>query len=544
VSDALLASRVMRAETEVADAPYALLERGPAPLAARRRAHRIDRFDLTVLAVFGLVSLWVLGLDLWRVVVENRVWTGTDGVYIVDQMQYLAWIRDASHHLLASNLYVLRPTAHDYFQPAVLISGGATALGVAPWLTLLLWKPVAVVTGFWAARSFARRSLTGLWSRRAALVLSLFFGCFTVIFGSVGVLGDLFPGFLSWGYTFGLIALAALVGGLLAYSSALRERRISWLPGLLGAAASLLHPWQGEALIVLVIVAELAVGRAQPITRRRVGLAGLTIGLTAAPLLYYVILTRADPVWHLAREASKHSFPLGSIVLAIVPLMLPALLAYRHRPRTFLAAATRVWPIAAFGVYFLSGTGAAATPLHAFQGITFPLSVLAIEGLQSIRWQRIPHARLVAVVAVAVAVIPATAYELYFASRLARPTAGNANFITTGERDALDYLASNPTPGGVITRGYLGSTVPGITGRNTLAGDCLWSEPHCTIRSVIAQELFDGTLDKKTLHYLVTATRARFVLADCKTTGDVRRELRPYLLSVRRFGCAAVYEVD
>ncbi len=534
----------MRAETDLADAPHVVLDRRPAPLAAPRRGPRIDRFDLTVLVLFALVSLWVLGLDLFQVVVENRVWTGTDGMYIVDQMQYLAWIRDASHHVLASNLYVLRPTAHDYFQPAVLISGGLTALGVAPWLSLLLWKPVAVVTGFWAARSFANHSLTGLRSRRAALVLILFFGCFTVIFGSVGVLGDLFPGFLSWGYTFGLIALAALVGGLLTYSRALDERRISWLPGLLGATASLLHPWQGEALIVLVIVAELVVGRARPVTRRRLGLAALTIGLTGAPLLYYVILTRADLAWHLAREASKHSFPLGSIVIAIVPLLLPALLAYRRRPRTFLAAATRVWPIAAFGVYFLSGTGAAATPLHAFQGITFPLSVLAIEGLRSIGWRRIPHARLVAVTAIAVAAIPATAYELYYASTLARPTAGNANFITADERDALDYLASNPRPGGVITRGYLGSTVPGITGRNTLAGDCLWSEPHCTLRSVIAQKLFDGTLDKRTLHYLMTAKNVHFVLADCKTTGNVGKELRPYLRSVRQFGCAAVYEVE
>ncbi len=539
----------MRAEIDVADAPYALLDRRPAPVPAQRRAHRIDRFDVGVLAVFGLVSLWVLGLDLFQVVVNHRVWTGTDGVYIVDQMQYLAWIRDASHHVLASNLYVLRATPHDYFQPAVLISGGLTALGMAPWLTLLLWKPVAVATGFWAARSFANRSLSGLWSRRAALVLILFFGCFTVIAGDFGVLGDLFPGFLAWGYTFGLIALAALVGGLLTYDRALREGRISWVPGLLGASASLLHPWQGEALIVLVIMGELVVARARPVTRPRLGLAALTIVLTGAPLLYYVILTRADPVWHLARLASKHSFHLGAIMIAIVPLVLPALLAYRRHPRTFLGAATRAWPIAAFGVYFLSGTGAAATPLHAFQGITFPLSVLAIEGLQSIRWQRIrwqriPQARLFAVIAVAVAVIPATAYELYFAWTLARPTAGNANFITTGERDALAYLASDPTPGGVITRGYLGSTVPGITGRSTLAGDCLWSQPDCLGRSVVAQELFDGTLNKRTLHHLMTGKGVRFVLADCKTTGDVRRELRPYLLSVRRFGCAAVYEVD
>ena len=75
--------------------------------------------------LFAAISVWVLGLDLWQVVVNGRVWTGTDGVYIVDQMQYLAWIRDASHHVLSSNLFVLRPTSADYFQPAIVISGVA-----------------------------------------------------------------------------------------------------------------------------------------------------------------------------------------------------------------------------------------------------------------------------------------------------------------------------------------------------------------------------------------------------------------------------------
>ena len=62
-------------------------------------------------------------------VVHHRVWTGTDGVYIVDQMQYLAWIRDASNHVLSSNLFVLRPTPHDYFQPAVADLGRAHRAG-------------------------------------------------------------------------------------------------------------------------------------------------------------------------------------------------------------------------------------------------------------------------------------------------------------------------------------------------------------------------------------------------------------------------------
>ena len=69
--------------------------------------------------------MWVVALDVWRVVFDGGVWTGTDGVYIVDQMQYLAWIKDASKHVLASNLFVLRDTPADYFNPAVIVSGGA-----------------------------------------------------------------------------------------------------------------------------------------------------------------------------------------------------------------------------------------------------------------------------------------------------------------------------------------------------------------------------------------------------------------------------------
>ncbi len=535
----------MRSEIGVSTTDRAVLDRDippPAPPKAPRQ-RKLDSFDRVVFWVFAAISMWVVFVDLWQVVVNGRVWTGTDGVYIVDQMQYLAWIRDASHHVLSSNLFVLRATPHDYFQPAVVISGAITALGVAPWLSLLLWKPVAVITGFWAARAYTRRSLTGLWERRSALVLCLFFGCFTVIFGSFGVLGDLFPGFLSWGYTFGLIALAAMVGGLLTHDRALRERRIAWLPGVLGAVASLLHPWQGEALILLVIAGELVLWRTAPITRQRFVQAALTIGLTGAPLLYYVILTRADLAWHLAREASKHSFPLGSILIAIAPLMLPALLAYRKRPRTFLEATTRAWPIVAFGVYFLSGTGAAATPLHAFQGITFPLAVLAVEGLQMIRWAPSVRSRWVVVAVLAVATIPATGYELYNAAKLAAPTDGNGNFITKDERDALKYLAKSPEPGGVITQGYLGALVPGLTGRGTLLGDCLWSEPNCKGRGVVAGKLFKGELSRRSVSRLLHGTKATWVLADCKATGDLDRELGEHVVSVEHFGCAAVYRV-
>ena len=214
-------------------------------------------------------------------VVNGRVWTGTDGFFIVDQMQYLAWIQSASHHLLASNLFVLRPTPSDYFQPAVAISGVIAALGVAPWLALLLWKPVAVLGTFFAMRAYANRSLDGRYARRAALTLGLLFGSFSVVYGAFGIVGDMMPDCLSWGYPFGLMAVALIVFGLLGYDQARTQGRLVWAPGLLGAVASTLHPWQGELMIVIIVLAELVRWREHR-ALRKLALPVLTVVLTGA----------------------------------------------------------------------------------------------------------------------------------------------------------------------------------------------------------------------------------------------------------------------
>jgi len=534
----------MRLEIEAAEVGRALPDRPPVTVPVARTRQRMDRFEVGVLLAFASVSLWVVGLDLWQVVAHGRVWTGTDGFYVVDQMQYLAWIRDASHHLLASNLFVLRPTPADYFQPAVAISGGLSAAGLAPWLSLLLWKPVAVVFAFYAVRAYARRGLTGLWSRRAALVLGLFFGSFSVIYGSLGVVGDLLPGFLSWGYTFGLIAVAAMIAALVAYERSRVEHRRLWAPALLGALASSMHPWQGELLILIVLGAEgmmwLNIDRA----RRGVALPVLTVLATGIPLLYYLVLGHSDLSWQLARESSQHGFSFWTIGLAVAPLAIPAVLGYRKRSDAFLDAATRAWPIAACLVFVLSATGLSSAPLHAFEGISIPLAVLAVRGVRGTSLRRLRHRRLLGALAVAVATIPATLYALGEAPPLVAPTAGNANFITRDERHALDYLNRDKERGGVITRFYLGAVVPAETGRHTFVGDCLWSEPYCTVDARIAEALFDGTLDAGTARTFVLGTKARFVLADCDAQVDLTKVLGPVVRSVRRFGCAAVYAVE
>jgi hypothetical protein len=376
------------------------------------------------------------------------------------------------------------------------------------------------------------------------LVLALFFGCYTVVYGDVSVLGDLFPGFLSWGYVFGLMALAAMVWAVVSYEDARVSGRRLWLPGVVGALASLLHPWNGELLIAVLLTGELVMLAGRRYGRDQLRLTATTVIVTGLPLVYYAILGKTDLSWKLAQLAAMHRFPFWSIFLAVLPLLLPAIVAYRIRPTTFVAAATRTWPLAAFAVFLLSGTGLGASPLHAFQGITLPLAVLAVEGLQLLGWRKLRRPLLVGALAIAVFTIPTTIDELTIARSLAAPTPENANFIRRDERTALDYLARVREPGSVMTRSYLGAAVPGRTGRHTYIGDCLWSEPQCLGLTANAQALFDGSLTPTAARSFVVSSGARFVLADCETTADMRQLLGPIIRSSRSFGCAAVYEVD
>ena len=503
---------------------------------------RVDRVELLLLGLLAAMSMWVVALDLFQAVDAHRVWTGTDGFFIVDQMQYLAWIVSASHHLLAANLFVLRPTPSDYFQPAVIISGFITALGVAPWLSLLFWKPIAVLGTFLAIRAYAHRVLDGTGARRIAIALGLFFGSFSVVYGAFGIVGDMMPGWLSWGYPFGLMAVALIVFAMLSYERAREAGGVAWAPGLMGLVASTLHPWQGEMLIVILVMAELWRWR-DHIRAKGMALPVLTIGLTGIPLLYYVVLGDVDISWSLARLNSRHTFSFWSIAIGAGPLALVAALGYRGRPRDFLELMTRVWPLAAVVIYIISASGFSATPLHAFNGITFPLAILAVAGVQATNWRRLPRPRLVTAAILAAATIPANVYAIAVADSFTHPTEGNANFITHDERAALAYLRKDPDKGGVLTRFYLGEAVPGSTGRRTLVGDCLWSEPNCMPRSYAADDLFDGAMTRAQAQQFVITSGARFLLADCRGHIDLRRLLGPMVVNVRQFGCAAVYEL-
>jgi hypothetical protein len=286
--------------------------------------------------------------------------------------------------------------------------------------------------------------------------------------------------------------------------------------------------------------------RGRRVTRAQLILPLATVAMTAVPLVYYVLLGKADPSWRLAQAASKHSFPLWSIALELTPLLLPALLAYRKYPRTFLNAATRVWPVAAFVLFAVSTTRFAATPLHAFQGITIPLAVLAVSGLQSIGFGRLRFSAVLGSLLVLAFTVPATYKELRLAYFTVRPRRGDNNFITKSEKRALDYIAGDRQPGGVVTTVYLGQLVPGMTGRRTFVGDCLWSQPACRERESDAFDLFERsttpTAARRFVSFLVSR-RVRFLLKDCASSAQLKRLVGSEIVSVHRFGCASVYEV-
>lgn len=511
--------------------------------AARARAGRswlsLDGFDLLVLLVLAAVSMWVIGLDLWLASSHGLVWTGIDGEFPVDQMQYLAWVQDASRHVLASDLFMLRGSPHDYLQPMLAISAGLTAAGIAPWLSLLVWKPVAVAAIFFAVRAYCRHALANRWAQRAAIVLGLFAA-------SYQTLGDLWIPFLSWGYPFGLVALAAMVSALVVYGRALTDGRYLWVPGALGLLASWLHPWQGELLILVVIGSELVVRlRARKLGGWRSLLLPVgTIAATAVPLLYYAALERSDSVWRLAETVTRHHmWTLSGALVPLAPLLVGAAIAYRRPPRNFMALSARVWVLAAFVVWFATKAGVGATPLHAWTGITVPLALLSVEGVQGLGFTRLPAHWWIGALAVAALTIPGTYLQMKPTKSYIAPATGNQNLLTNSEHRALAYLADDPQPGGVLSEYRLGDAVPAETGRHTVAGDYRWSGTAYGELERNAYLLLHGELTPSAARSFVLGTGARFVLTNCGSRVDLMRSLAPLKLTVHRFGCAAVYDL-
>ncbi len=515
-----------------------------------------------MLAALVAVSMWVVALDLFYSRTHGLTWTWVDGEFPGDQLGYLAWIRDASRHLLVSDLYVPWPTPHVYLQPMIAVSGGLVALGMAPWLALMLWKPVVVLGLFFVVRAYCGRMLAGRWERRAALGLALF--------GSAwGVLGDEWLPALSWGYFYALMAVILLAGTLLSYDRARAMHRFSWVPAVLALFSSWLNPWEGEILLLIIAGVELAALRraAGHGLLQRLTLPAVTAIATALPLIYYAGLDRFDSEWKAGHAVIRGDWSLRVVLLPLIPLLLAAALAYRRRPRSFLQAATLAWPLATLADWALNQTSLGAWSLHSFTGVTIPLGVLTVLGVRSAGFARLPGRRYVGAAAVAALTIPATIGMMRDAPVHLRPASRAQNLITTSDERALRFLAADPQPGMVLTDYAHGVEVPAYTGRRTYTTDLqYWAEPGVVERADAAERLLHGPgrwwgstsfwwyknppvrvpvgwLKGGAAIRFVRSTGARFVLENCGAKARLGRWLRPILRSVHRFGCAAVYVI-
>ncbi len=264
----------------------------------------------------------------------------------------------------------------------------------------------------------------------------------------------------------------------------------------------------------------------------------LLVAAAAAPLVYYLVLSRSDPSWALAQEFNDSPrWPWWVTVAGLAPLAVPALFAYRLPAPDYGALALRAWPVAALAVYYQP---AGTFPAHAFQGLTLPLVLLGVLALRE--WLGAsPLPLAVAVALLLVFIVPGTAYRVD-RIRGAVNRGFQPYFLTDDEHDALTYLDRVPAAGGVLTPYYSGQVVPAYTGRETWVGAGSWT-PNINRRRALAERLFAADMEAEEAAGLVRRSRARFVYSDCQRRANIERLVAAVTGPVRRFGCATVYPV-
>jgi hypothetical protein len=529
---------------------------------ARLRDIRLDWFEW---CCFGLL----LGLSLSLLVyalARGGTWTGGEGPAAMDQLQYLTWIREASNHFLIGNRWDFSPDSRVFLHPGFLISGLVhrfTGLSLQ-WSYTVLWKPVALLSVFGVTLLWVRRLVVGLWPRRLALFIALFvvmpwsallkfFGVGNRVQAYVWGLHLDFPSGEIWtiqplqGYSMTAIAIALMAAILLGVANS--EKDLTWRrTGLLSLGSLLLmwlQPWQGAELLLIVAAVEVWL-RVRAGTGIRWRLLALLVA-GSVPAIYYAWLGQTDSAWKLAGEANSAShqaliaWPLWAIVATFVPLLLPAVFAYRRRTDDWGQLAARMWPIAA-GVIYLLPLG--TFPFHAVQGVMIPLSVLIVQGLTVSRPKWLSPLPKWAIVALLLFFsVPGTIHKMWSSVHLMTTASYPYNF-EPGEQAALRWLETNRTPGGVLTNGYGGLLVPPFSGRESYIGPFSWT-PDLLNKTVLVDEVFSGTSNPETAQSFVRGTGARFIFQPCHgkaTAGpSLRQELGDLVESEHQFGCSRVY---
>jgi hypothetical protein len=531
---------------------------------------------LAAWALFPLVLLLVHAGELHARFTGADGLIGADGVLGADQLQYLAWVRDASAHGgLTSDLFSFSQSGHVYLQPMFAVSGALYRLGLSLPLAYLLWKLVGIVALGLAAVAWARRFFgEQLGARAATVVISLFlctplaalyswtqWGSGSFRF-SLYLLGDeLLAADKLWGYVASGIGLALVPVALLAAERALdpdrgspsplrtrrgpitagratrpgppaRRRAVALRPlavaALSALVASWLHPWQGITLGLIFVGLALL--------RRLRGWAALAVPAIGAalPLLYYDLLSHHDAAWKLASQHEVIArLPAIVLLAGFGPLVLIALCGIRRPGGEFAEQALLLWPVACVVTYFANDAFAP----HALQGLSLPLAVLAVRG-----WERLRVPVAFGIAALALITIPGLAFNARKFVRTADSSKLVQYYLPLSDAQALDWVSAHGPPGGVLAPTPFAAVIPGQTGRAVWVGHGYWSQDY-PVQAREVNRLFGGHLSAAAARSFVASTGAALLVSDCRHHADLTRKLAGDVRAVHQFGCARVYVI-
>ena len=517
------------------------------PALAAQRPGRGGLLAWLALVAFGLIPLLVIASKG-----GGGSLTGATGIFPADQLQYFAWIRDLSEHVLARNSFDLAPSSRVFIDPIFALSGLLVRLGLSPGWAYGLWLPAAAAALLAAFASYARRLIPERRARIAAVVLALFAASpLAPLVDNVGGLdterhnqlakavADVTPGLQLWGYFPIAIALALMCVALLALERAIDPARRATgraapaeiaIAALAAAIAGWLHPWQGATL--LIVFAALAA-----LERTRAALVACAAAAAGAllPLVYYYVLPHIDDAWAAARASnSAAGFGWWVAPATLGPLSVAALLGVRPPPaRDVQERLLILWPLAAALLYLLDPPYS----VHALESASLPLAILAVRGAVRLK-VALPIAILL--------IVLATEPGLMFAGSLldkATDQHSSAYALPHDDVRALNVVERSPLRGGVVAPASLSPAVPAYTGRPTWFGHPSWT-PRLSVRAAEAGRFFSGHMRPAAAQRFATQTGARFFVAPCGSNPALPRVVGPLLrASATTVGCATVLTV-
>ncbi|MEI6446951.1 MAG: hypothetical protein WCO96_03595 [Actinomycetes bacterium] len=487
--------------------------------------------------------------------------TGGENAVAADQLQYLSWVVSASHNWTIDSLWTIPPQEGSaFFHLGFLTSGLLHKAGLGVIASYQVWKPVSIAVIFIAFLLYVRRLLPAGGQRTAALALGLFglspagaiigFNQLATERGLQSDLefaaGELFAPSWQWGYMMTAIAVGLMVLGLLVAERALRAEKPA---GRIVAASAIalfcswLQPWQGAELLGAIVICDLVapgrIGRWAALRRHLPVFAAAVI-----PLVYYRWLEGTDDVWNIAGEANN-GIALWSPWVWILTLgvYLPALPVWLSKPRDWQQTALRAVPALMLAQYsFIAIAEVGTFPFHAIQGMGLFLGIMLVQGMLRIRpaewWGgRVP----LAVGLCALLCVPGTLHRINL-MRLDIQRSAQPYFLEDGEDGALERIRSAPGSGGVLAPIKTALSVPSHTERPVWVGQISWT-PDFRERVAAAENLFNGKLSPAEARLLVDGSGARFLLSDCGHRADLRPVLGARVVTFKRYGCAAIYEL-